>query len=167
MSTKMSEAHWEQAVDVFRACLPARGAKAKNDRLFLEALHHFIVHKITLRALPERFGNWNTFWLRFDPLSGRRLCRPEGARQGRCVRRLLRNSGRAERHGAPCADVRLDHDPCTCLGGGRKRFSPFCSANDCRALGASRAGARSLAQRVRHESPFDNRSRRACDRVRA
>ena len=36
MSTKMNEADWELALDVFRACLPARGAKAKDDRLFLE-----------------------------------------------------------------------------------------------------------------------------------
>ena len=68
MSTKMNEADWELALDVFRACLPARGAKAKNDRLFLEALHHFTVHTITWRALPERFGNWNSVWKRFDRL---------------------------------------------------------------------------------------------------
>ena len=68
MSTKMKEADWELALDVFRACLPARGAKAKNDRLFLEALHHFTVHNITWRALPERFGNWNSVWKRFDRL---------------------------------------------------------------------------------------------------
>jgi len=35
MSTKMNEADWELALDVLRACLPARGAKAKDDRLFL------------------------------------------------------------------------------------------------------------------------------------
>ena len=68
MSTKMNEADWELALDVFRACLPARGAKAKNDRLFLEALHHFTVHNITWRALPERFGHWNSVWKRFDRL---------------------------------------------------------------------------------------------------
>lgn len=68
MSTKMTEADWELALDVFRACLPARGAKARNDRLFLEALHHFTVHNITWRALPERFGNWNSVWKRFDRL---------------------------------------------------------------------------------------------------
>ena len=41
MSTKMNEADWGLALEVFRACLPARGAKARDDRLFLEALHHF------------------------------------------------------------------------------------------------------------------------------
>ena len=69
MSTQMSEADWEVALEVFRLCLPRRGAKAKDDRLFLEALHFFSVHNITWRALPERFGHWNTVWRRFHRLS--------------------------------------------------------------------------------------------------
>jgi len=69
MSTKMNEADWEIALEVFRACLPSRGAKAKDGRLFLEALHFFAVHNITWRALPERFGLWNSVWKRFDRLS--------------------------------------------------------------------------------------------------
>ena len=69
MSLKMSEADWSVALEVFRDCLPARGAKAKDDRLFLEALHFFALHNITRRALPERFGKWNTVWKRFDRLS--------------------------------------------------------------------------------------------------
>ena len=69
MSTKMTEADWQVALKVFRACLPVRGAKAKDDRLFLEALHFFAVHNITWRALPQRFGNWNSVWRRFDRLS--------------------------------------------------------------------------------------------------
>jgi transposase len=69
MSTKMSEADWEVALEVFRAVLPARGAKAHDDRLFLEALHFFAVHNISWRALPERFGKWNSVWRRFDRLS--------------------------------------------------------------------------------------------------
>ena len=69
MSTKMSEADWDVALEVFRASLPRRGAKARSDRLFLEALHYFSVHNISWRALPERFGNWNSVWKRFDRLS--------------------------------------------------------------------------------------------------
>ena len=69
MSTKMIEADWRTALEVFRASLPRRGAKAKNDRLFLEALHFFANHNITWRALPERFGNWNSVWKRFNRLS--------------------------------------------------------------------------------------------------
>lgn len=69
MSTKMSNADWKNALFVFRECLPRRGAKGKDDRLFLEALHYFSVHNITWRALPERFGKWNSVWKRFDRLS--------------------------------------------------------------------------------------------------
>ena len=69
MSTKMSEDNLTNAVTVFRACLSRRGAKGRDDRLFLEALHYFAVHNITWRALPERFGNWNSVWKRFDRLS--------------------------------------------------------------------------------------------------
>ena len=69
MSTKMNEADWAVALEVFRACLPARGAKARDDRLFLEALHFFAVHNLSWRALPERFGKWNSVWKRFDRLS--------------------------------------------------------------------------------------------------
>ena len=70
MSTKMTASDWEVALEVFRLCLPRRGAKAKDDRLFLEALHFFAVHNITWRALPERFRDTgNTVWRRFHRLS--------------------------------------------------------------------------------------------------
>jgi transposase len=69
MSTKMGETDWDNALVVFRASLPRRGAKGRDDRLFLEALHYFAVHNITWRALPERFGKWNSVWKRFDRLS--------------------------------------------------------------------------------------------------
>ena len=69
MSTKMADGDWSVALDVFRASLPRRGDKGRNDRLFLEALHYFSVHNITWRTLPERFGKWNSVWKRFDRLS--------------------------------------------------------------------------------------------------
>ena len=69
MSTRMREEDWDLALEAFRACLPRRGAKAKNDRLFLEALHYFSVHNISWRALPGRFGKWNSVWKRFSRLS--------------------------------------------------------------------------------------------------
>ena len=34
-----------------------------------EALQYFVVHNITWRALPERFGHWNSVWKRFWRLS--------------------------------------------------------------------------------------------------
>ena len=68
MSTRMSEEDWAATLRVFRACLPRRGRKAADDRLFLEALHFFTVENVRWRALPDRFGNWNTVWKRFDRL---------------------------------------------------------------------------------------------------
>lgn len=69
MTTKMTEQDWQIALDIFRACLPRRGEKGHNDRLFLEALHYFSVHNVSWRALPERFGNWNSVWKRYWRLS--------------------------------------------------------------------------------------------------
>ena len=69
MSTKMTDTDWANALEVLRACLPRRGRKATNDRLFLEAMHFFTVENVRWRALPERFGHWNSVWRRFDRLS--------------------------------------------------------------------------------------------------
>ncbi|MEZ5824062.1 MAG: transposase [Geminicoccaceae bacterium] len=55
--------------EVSRTCLPAVGAKAKDDRLLLEALHFFALHSIPWRALPERFGKSNAMWKRFGRLA--------------------------------------------------------------------------------------------------
>ncbi|WP_429925485.1 transposase (plasmid) [Agrobacterium vitis] len=69
MLTKMTEADWAVALEVFRASLPRRGDKGRDDRLFLEALHYFSVNNITWRGLPERYGYWNSVWKRFSRLS--------------------------------------------------------------------------------------------------
>ena len=69
MLTRMSEADWEITLTVFRAALPRRGDKGRDDRKFLEALHFFTVHNITWRALPAEFGDWNAVWKRFWRLS--------------------------------------------------------------------------------------------------
>lgn len=69
MLTKMTETDWVVALEVFRASLPRRGDKGRDDRLFLEALHYFSVNNITWRGLPERYGQWNSVWKRFSRLS--------------------------------------------------------------------------------------------------
>jgi transposase len=69
MSTRMDDENWAHALAVFRACLPRRGRKGEDDRRFLEALHFFTVENVRWRALPERFGRWNSVWKRFDRLS--------------------------------------------------------------------------------------------------
>lgn len=70
MSTTMTELDRQAAVAVFRASLPRRGAKGRNDRLFLEALHHHLASAAeTRQVLPKRFGKWNSVWERFERLS--------------------------------------------------------------------------------------------------
>ena len=69
MLTGMTEDDWTKVLRVFTASCSRRGAKGRNDRRFLEALHYFTVHNITWRALPEDFGNWNSVWKRFWRLS--------------------------------------------------------------------------------------------------
>ena len=69
MLTRMTEEDWATVLEVFRACRSRRGAKGRNDRIFLEALHYFAVHNVTWRALPAEFGRWNSVWKRFWRLS--------------------------------------------------------------------------------------------------
>src|SRR3954469_15444910 len=71
MLTQMSEEDWDVVLMVFRAVLPRRGDKGRDDRKFLKALHFFTVHNITWRALPAEFGHWNSVWKRFWQLSQR------------------------------------------------------------------------------------------------
>ena len=76
MLTAMTEEEWTIVLRVFAASRSRRGDKGRNDRKFLEALHYFVVHNITWRALPEKFGHWNSVWKRFWRLS--RSQRPLG-----------------------------------------------------------------------------------------
>src|SRR3954447_21161176 len=69
MLTRMTEEDWATVLELFRACRSRRGAKGRNDRRFLEAVHYFCVHNITWRALPAECGNWNSIWKRFWRLS--------------------------------------------------------------------------------------------------
>jgi transposase len=69
MLTTMTEEDWTIVLQVFRASRSRRGDKGRDDRKFLEALHYFVVHNITWRALPREFGRWNSVWKRFWRLS--------------------------------------------------------------------------------------------------
>ena len=69
MLTGMTEDDWSIVLEVFDAAQSRRGEPGRDDRKFLEAMHFFTVHSITWRALPAEFGNWNSVWKRFWPLS--------------------------------------------------------------------------------------------------
>ncbi len=79
MLTGMTERDWEITLEVFDAVQSARGEPGHDDRKFLEAIHYFLVHNITWRALPKEYGNWNSVWKRFWRLSAR-LRIPTGGR---------------------------------------------------------------------------------------
>lgn len=65
MLTGMREEDWTLVLAVFEATRSRRGDKGRDDRRFLEALHYFVVHNITWRALPREYGRWNSVWKRF------------------------------------------------------------------------------------------------------
>jgi transposase len=110
MLTGMSEEDWAIVLEVFRACRSRRGAKGRDDRKFLEALHYFTHHNITWRALPSEFGCFSrlskagVFEAFFEALAGmsqtahlvqmfdstvvRAHVSAAGAKGGRTVRRL-------------------------------------------------------------------------------
>ena len=69
MLTTMTEEDWAIVLKVFEASRARRGDKERNDRKFLEALQYFVVHNITWRTLPEKFGHWNSVRKRFWRLS--------------------------------------------------------------------------------------------------
>ena len=69
MLTTMTEEDWAIVLQVFEASRSRRGDKGRDDKKFLSALHYFVVHNITWRALPAEFGNWNSVWKRFWRLS--------------------------------------------------------------------------------------------------
>jgi transposase len=69
MLTGMTEADWDVALMVFEGVRSRRGAKGRDDRKFLQALHYFAVNNVAWRALPAEYGPWNSVWKRFWRLS--------------------------------------------------------------------------------------------------
>ena len=56
MLTRMTEAEWDIVLTVFRAVRSRRGDKGRDDRKFLQAIHFFTVHNITLCQLSSAPG---------------------------------------------------------------------------------------------------------------
>jgi len=63
---EISDEHW----DCIKGLLPGRagdpGVTAKDNRLFMNAVLWIAKTGAPWRDLPERFGNWNSVWRRFD-----------------------------------------------------------------------------------------------------
>src|SRR4249920_552835 len=56
-------------IEGVRGVALAARRQRRDDKKLLSALHYFVVHNITWRALPAEFGNWNSIWKRFWRLS--------------------------------------------------------------------------------------------------
>ena len=63
---EISDDHWNRIQDL----LPGRegdpGVTAKDNRLFINAVLWIAKTGAPWRDLPERLGNWNSVWRRFD-----------------------------------------------------------------------------------------------------
>jgi transposase len=59
----------DYGIEGVRGVTLAARRQGRDDKKFLSALHYFVVHNITWRALPAEFGNWNSVWKRFWRLS--------------------------------------------------------------------------------------------------
>jgi transposase len=62
----ISTEHWERIKDFLPGQAGDPGVTAKDNRLFVDAILWFAKTGAPLRDLPERFGNWNSVWRRFD-----------------------------------------------------------------------------------------------------
>ena len=62
----ISDADWERIKDLLPGRPGLSGWTAKDNRLFLDAVLWIAKTGAPWRDLPERFGNWNSVWKRFD-----------------------------------------------------------------------------------------------------
>src|SRR5262249_55249923 len=63
---EIKDEDWERIKDMLPGQPGAPGVTAKDNRLFLDAVRWIAKTGAPWRDLPERFGNWNTVWKRFD-----------------------------------------------------------------------------------------------------
>lgn len=62
----LTDAEWERIEHLLPGRPGQTGWLAKDNRLFLDAVLYVGRTGIPWRDLPERFGNWNSVWRRFD-----------------------------------------------------------------------------------------------------
>lgn len=63
---ELSDDHWALIEPYLPGREGTRGPTAKDNRLFVNAVLYVAKTGIAWRDLPERFGNWNSIWRRFD-----------------------------------------------------------------------------------------------------
>src|SRR5829696_7391602 len=62
----ISDENWQRIKDLLPGKAGDPGVTAKDNRLFLDAVLWVAKTGAPWRDLPERFGNWNSAWRRFD-----------------------------------------------------------------------------------------------------
>lgn len=62
----LTDDQWDRIKDLVPGKAGDRGRSGKNNRLFIDAVLYVLKTGVPWRDLPERFGNWNSVWRRFD-----------------------------------------------------------------------------------------------------
>ena len=62
----ISDANWDRIQDLLPGRPGQHGGVAKDNRLFIDAVLWIGKTGAPWRDLPERFGDWNNVWHRFD-----------------------------------------------------------------------------------------------------
>jgi putative transposase len=62
----ISDHAWERLAPMLPGRAGTSGRNARDNRLFLDAVVWILRNGGPWRDLPERFGNWNSVWRRFD-----------------------------------------------------------------------------------------------------
>ena len=62
----ISDADWDRIKDLLPGQPGQHGGVAKDNRLFIDAVLYVARTGIPWADLPERLGNWNSQWRRFD-----------------------------------------------------------------------------------------------------
>lgn len=63
---ELTDEQWQLIEHLLPGKAGDRGRTAKDNRLFVNAVLYVAKTGIPWRDLPERFGNWNSVWRRFD-----------------------------------------------------------------------------------------------------
>ena len=63
---EIKDEDWERIKDMLPGQPGDPGVTAKDNRLFIDAVLWIAKTGAPWRDLPERFGNWNSVWRRFD-----------------------------------------------------------------------------------------------------
>lgn len=63
---ELTDEQWERIEHRLPGREGTRGVTAKDNRLFVNAVVYVAKTGIPWRDLPERFGNWNSVWRRYD-----------------------------------------------------------------------------------------------------